>query len=375
MSWGFTKSRMLTATTVALIAALVTSGPSYAGGDPNNPDVPSDCTLSHRLYIGGDFDVDVFPDDNSGATASSDLGYWVETWALDNYTASNMAVTSTQTIKNTTGTLVPARTLYNINQSYVSISTYEAAGPTWPLFRSNWDQGLLGYLDSKGGLTRIYNDLAHTDQLLPTKTVADLQPAPPGVLNFGAGFSPASGTLATTDPVTDRFMASKLDPGQTSSGLKNHFNIDAGGLNMNDVGIFTWSYITGQVCAPIPTIVGTSVVLAPGAEPPVQTLTGTGTYPGDTIEIFDEHGTSVGTAVLQSDKTWSLPGVTVPLGVHTYSVTETDYFQLIGHNKDIFKVTPTPVTPPTPPTPPTPIKPTGKTSGTKTPRSLPNTGA
>ena len=372
MDWGFTKSRVLAATTGALIAALVTSGPSYAGGDPNNPDVPADCSLSHRLYIGGDFDVDVFPDDNSGATASSDLGYWVETWDLDNYTASNLAVTSTQTIKNTTGVIVPTRTLYNVNQSYVSISTYEAAGPTWPLFRSNWDQALLGYLDSQGGVTRIYNDLAHTDQLIPGKTVADLRPAPPSVLNFGAGYSPASGTLSPTAEVTEKFMASKLDPGQTSSGLKNHFNIDAGGLNMNDVGIFTWSYITAQVCAPLPTIQGTSIVLPPNASPPVQTLTGTGTYPGDTVEIFDEHGTSVGTAVLQPDKTWSLPGVTVPLGVHTYSVKETDFFELIGNNKDIFRVTPTPETPPNPPTA---TKPTGKTSGTRTPRSLPNTGA
>ena len=52
-----------------------------------------------------------------------------------------------------------------------------------------------------------------------------------------------------------------------------------------------------------------------------------------------------------------------------HSVKETDFFELIGRNQDIFRVTPTPETPPTPP------KPTGKTSGTKTPRSLPDTGA
>ncbi|HNN48685.1 MAG TPA: hypothetical protein PKM12_06910 [Marmoricola sp.] len=361
------KSRLLLATAATLIASMLTTGPAFSAGDPNNPDVPSDCTLSHRLYIGGDYAVEDFQAQESGATASSDFAYWEESWDLDSWTRDHLAATSTQTIKNTTGSIVPTRTLYNLTQEYVYISTYRASGPSWPMFMSTWDEALLGYVDSQDGVTRIYKDLAYTDQLLPSKTVADLSPEPPPVMNYGAPHAPATGTLSDSDPVTIRPMASKLEPGETTAGLKNRFYINAGNLNMNDPGLFTWSYITAQVCAPIPTIVGTTVVLAPNEEPPVQTLTGTGTYVGDQIEVFDPDGNSIGTTVVLDDHTWSLPGVTIPIGTHTYSVSETDFFELVGHNDGIFKVIPTPVSivePPELPTNPVP----------KTPKSLPNTG-
>jgi hypothetical protein len=360
------KSRLFFATAATLTASMLTTGPAFSAGDPNNPDVPSDCTLSHRLYIGGDYDVEDFQEEDDGATASSDFALWDERWTLDSWAQDHLAVTSTQTIKNTTGPIVPTRTLYNVTQAYVFVSSLEAAG-TWPIWLSEWDEALLGYADSQDGVIRIYKDLAYTDQLLPSKTVADLSPAPPGILNFGAPYTPLSAPLADTAPVIERPMANKLEPGETSSGLKNHFYIDAGNLSMNDPGIFTWSYFTAQVCAPIPTIVGTTVVLAPDEEPPVQTITGTGTYVGDQIEVFDPDGNSIGTTVVLDDHTWSLPGVTIPIGTHTYSVSETDFFELIGHNDGIFKVIPTPVSivePPELPTNPVP----------KTPKSLPNTG-
>ncbi|HNI71042.1 MAG TPA: hypothetical protein PLO27_06950, partial [Marmoricola sp.] len=298
-------------------------------------------------------------------------GFWDERWSLNSWAPDHLNVTSTQTIKNTTGSIVPTRTLYNVRQSYVMISSMEVTG-NYPIFMSVWDQALLGYADSKGGVTRVYNDLARTDQLLPTKTVADLQPSPPGVMNFGAPYTPVSAPLANDAPVTEKFMASKLEPGETSAGLKNHFYINAGGLNMNHIGIFTWSYITAQVCAPIPTIQGTTVVLPPNAEPPVQTITGTGTYVGDEIEVFDEEGNSVGKTVVLDDHTWSLPGITIPIGTHTYSVKETDFFELIGHNKDVFKVIPTPESVVEPPH--VAVEPPAQQPVLKTPKSLPNTG-
>jgi hypothetical protein len=366
---GSIKSRLLLATAATLTASMLTTGPAFAGGDPNNPDVPSDCTLSHRLYVGGDYDVDVFPHDNSGATASSDLALWTETWGLDGWSASHLAATSYQTVKNTTGTIVPTRTLYNLKQEYVYITTYRDYDP-FPIFMSTWDAALLGYADSLGGVVRIFKDLAYADQLLPTKVAADVDPTPPGTLTFGPPHTPENAPLPMDTPTTERFMASKLEPGETTSSLENHFYIETGSHDIDGMALFTWSYITGQVCAPLPTIVGTTVVLAPGEEPPVQTITGTGTYVGDQIEVFDPEGNSIGTTIVLDDNTWSLPGVTIPIGTHTYSVSETDFFELIGHNKDPFKVIPTPVRPPD-----DPKKPTVKKPVTRTPRSLPNTGA
>ncbi|HNI70772.1 MAG TPA: hypothetical protein PLO27_05575, partial [Marmoricola sp.] len=73
MKSGFSRSRLFAATAVALTASMLTTGPAFAGGDPTNPDVPADCTLSHRVYIGGDYDVTDFQAEEDGATASSDF--------------------------------------------------------------------------------------------------------------------------------------------------------------------------------------------------------------------------------------------------------------------------------------------------------------
>ena len=356
---------------VALLTIPAVSAPSVAGGDPNNPEVPADCTLSQPLYIAGDYDMDQFPIENTGVTASSDFGQWIEDWYENPSDPTHADATSIQSIKNITGNTTPVRTLYNIKQSYIFISSWRAQ-PPYPVYLSVWDDLIDGYADSLGGVIRAYNDPAHTDQLMPTTTVANLQPVPPATMTFGSPFTPTSRSVLPTDPATQKLIANKIDPGATSPGLPHHFYMELGTHNKDYFGIFTWSYITGQVCAPLPTIQGTTVVLPPNASPPVQTLTGTGTYPGDVIEVFDEHGTSIGTSVVSPEQTWSLPGVTVPLGTHPYSVKETDFFHLIGNNNDVFKVIPTPERPPTPPTA---DKPSGKTAGHKTPRSLPNTGS
>lgn len=90
-------------------------------------------------------------------------------------------------------------------------------------------------------------------------------------------------------------------------------------------GFGVWDSAIAKTCLPDPTV--DSWTSGNGS----RTITGTGDYAGDQVELRTAAGALIGTAVVQADLTWSLvPAEPLPVGVTKVIVTETDEFGLTG---------------------------------------------
>ncbi|RIJ70327.1 LPXTG cell wall anchor domain-containing protein [Nakamurella silvestris] len=135
----------------------------------------------------------------------------------------------------------------------------------------------------------------------------------------GWGLTYAWDNTAGRQPVLTRTVADQIAPG--TNALITYGFAQERPVNTGDYAYNLLTATTARICLPAPTVDGWTAPSIDG----LGIVTGTGTYTGDQIEIRDEAGTVIGTAVVGTDLTWSLV-LTEPLhsGSHLFTATETD---------------------------------------------------
>jgi len=124
---------------------------------------------------------------------------------------------------------------------------------------------------------------------------------------------------AGKQPVLSREVAAEIAPG--ASALISYGLAQERPVNTGDYAYNLLTASTARICLPAPTVDGWAVPSIDG----LGTITGTGTYAGDRIDVTDAAGTVIGTVIVSADLTWSLD-LAGPLaaGSHLFTATETD---------------------------------------------------
>jgi len=81
---------------------------------------------------------------------------------------------------------------------------------------------------------------------------------------------------------------------------------------------------------------------AVGSGKVITTVSGTGGTVGDIVYVYDNSSTNlIGSATVAAGGAWSLTGLTVPAGAHTFAAVQRDALGNISPNSNLFKLAPT----------------------------------
>lgn len=160
-------------------------------------------------------------------------------------------------------------------------------------------------------------------------------------MRYGDMGIPATGILSTLSVSVDPdATVPAFEIGTIGAGLSVPTKVSAVLDRPQNTGSYGWSTtdaIVAKTCLPDPTVA--SWVNGSGLTP----ITGTGDYAGDTVTITTQAGAVLGTAVVQSDLTWSFtPTTALPAGETLVSVSEVDEYGLSGSssNASLFVAVP-----------------------------------